>query len=162
MKAPDSNTLIQLLGLVGVAASLVFVGLELRQSQQIAIAGQIQARNEAFLDLYVGMMGEESVGRALAADGYMGQTLSPGELDSNQYDMWYAIKMWQVMSLQNAFQQYEMGLLPDNVWTQVSSRINEQYANCFIRPIWMNQATPSMTEYLNSIPQACSVGSLNP
>jgi hypothetical protein len=158
MKTPDSNTLIQLLGLIGVAASLVFVGLELRQSQQIAIAGQIQARNEAFLDLYVGMIGEETLGRSLAADGYMGQTLSPSELGSEEYDMWYAIKMWQVMSLQNAFQQYEMGLLPESVWEQVSSRINEQYANCFIRPLWMNQAIPSMLEYLNSIPQECSIG----
>ena len=155
MKTPDSNTLIQLLGLIGVAASLVFVGLELRQSQQIAIAGQIQARNEAFLDLYVGMIGEETLGRSLAARGYLGPKSAP-EFGSEEYDMWYAIKIWQVMSLQNAFQQYEMGLLPESVWKQVSNRINDQYSNCTMRPLWMSQAIPSMLEYLNTVPQECA------
>ena len=35
---------IQLLGMLGVIGGLVFVGLEMRQTQQIAIAGQIQER----------------------------------------------------------------------------------------------------------------------
>ena len=44
-----------------------FVGLEMRQSQQTAIAGQVQARNEAFLTLYLTMIGEDPIGRSLAA-----------------------------------------------------------------------------------------------
>ena len=39
------DTLVQLLGMLGVLGGLVFVGLEMLQSQRIAIAGQIQARN---------------------------------------------------------------------------------------------------------------------
>ena len=38
------NQYTQFLGTLGVIASLIFVGLELRQNQQIAIAGQIQER----------------------------------------------------------------------------------------------------------------------
>ena len=38
-----------LLGVIGVTGSLVFVGLELRQNQVIAIAGQQQARTVARL-----------------------------------------------------------------------------------------------------------------
>ena len=38
------DTWIQLLGMLGVLGGLVFVGLEMRQSQTIAIGGQIQAR----------------------------------------------------------------------------------------------------------------------
>ncbi len=37
---------IQLLGMVGILGGLVFVGLEMQQTQQIAIAGQVQARAE--------------------------------------------------------------------------------------------------------------------
>ena len=40
------DTWIQLLGMVGVLGGLVFVGLEMQQTQQIAIAGQVQARTE--------------------------------------------------------------------------------------------------------------------
>ena len=45
MKKIDTNALIQLLGMVGIIISLIFVGLEMRQSQTIAIGGQVQARN---------------------------------------------------------------------------------------------------------------------
>jgi len=160
MKKPDINTLIQLLGLIGVASSLIFVGVELRQSQQIAIAGQVQARNQAFLDLYTSMMGEEPFGRSLLADGYAADDKDPSSLSEAEYDMWFAWKSWQVMSLQNAFQQYEMGLLPKTVWEQVSSRIQGQYANCYQRPIFFATAIPSMRDYLQTLPQDCILGSL--
>ena len=42
------DTWIQLLGMLSVLAGLVFVGLEMRQSQQIALAAQQQARTEIF------------------------------------------------------------------------------------------------------------------
>jgi hypothetical protein len=160
MKNPDVNTLIQLLGLIGVAASLVFVGVELRQSQQIAIAGQVQARNQAFLDLYTTTMGEDPIGRSLIADGYLTPDSDPTDLIEIEYDVWNAIKFWQVMSLQNAFQQYEMGLLPETVWEQVNSRIQGQYANCYIRPIFLTTVVPSMDAYLQTLSQDCGIGTL--
>jgi hypothetical protein len=44
------DTWIQLLGMIGVLGGLMFVGLEMRQAQMIAVAGQAQARNQAQLD----------------------------------------------------------------------------------------------------------------
>ena len=38
------DTWIQLLGMLGVLGGLIFVGLEMRQSQIIAIGNQVQAR----------------------------------------------------------------------------------------------------------------------
>ena len=43
------DTWIQLLGMLGVLGGLIFVGLEMQQSQRIAIAGQIQARNDVLM-----------------------------------------------------------------------------------------------------------------
>ena len=158
MKKVSLDTWIQLLGMVGLLGGLVFVGLEMRQSQQIAIAGQVQARNEAFLDLYLTLMGEDPIGRSLVASGHLGANRDPSSLTSAEYDVWYAIKSSQVMFLQNAYQQYEMGLLPDNVWEQVDRRIKAQYANCHIRPIWLSYSTPSVRDYLGRISQECKVG----
>lgn len=158
MKKPDINTFIQLLGLIGVASSLMFVGVELRQSQQIAIAGQVQARNQAFLDLYTSMMGEEPIGRSLWADGHATPSSDPTDLSAAEYDVWNVYKSWQVMSLQNAFQQYEMGLLPETVWEQVSFRIQGHYANCFTRPMFLSAAIPSLGDYLKTLPQDCALG----
>ena len=40
------HDLIQFLGMIGVIGSLVFVGQQMQQTQQIAIAGQVQAKAE--------------------------------------------------------------------------------------------------------------------
>ena len=42
------DTWVQLLGMLGVLGGLVFVGLEMSQSRQIALAAQQQARTEIF------------------------------------------------------------------------------------------------------------------
>ena len=44
MKKIATEDLIQLLGMVGIIGSLIFVGLEMRQSQRIAMAGQQMER----------------------------------------------------------------------------------------------------------------------
>ena len=54
------DTWIQLLGMIGVLGGLVFVGLEMRQSQIIAVAGQAQARNQAQLDFQLGVLTSEN------------------------------------------------------------------------------------------------------
>ena len=51
MKKIDINDLIQLLGMLGIIGSLLFVGLEMRQSQRIAQAGQQQDRTASFFGL---------------------------------------------------------------------------------------------------------------
>ena len=49
MKQPNWKDVSELLGMAAIISSLVFVGVELRQSQQIAIAGQYQQRAESFV-----------------------------------------------------------------------------------------------------------------
>ena len=46
MKKVSLDVWIQLLGMLGVLGGLVFVGLEMQQSQRIAIGAQQQARAE--------------------------------------------------------------------------------------------------------------------
>ena len=47
------DTWIQLLGMVGVLGGLVFVGLEMQQTQNIAIAGQVQGTEMALTIFYL-------------------------------------------------------------------------------------------------------------
>lgn len=48
------------LGVVGVIGSLIFVGLELQQTQKIAIAGQVQARAEMLANRSIALMQGEA------------------------------------------------------------------------------------------------------
>ena len=45
------NNFLQMIGVLGVIASLIFVGLELRQSQKIALAKTQQERNTSAYDV---------------------------------------------------------------------------------------------------------------
>ena len=49
------------LGVVGIIGSLIFVALELRQSQRIALAAQQQARTEVFTSVVNSANGASSV-----------------------------------------------------------------------------------------------------
>ena len=51
MKKVSLDVWIQLLGMIGVIASLVFVGLQMRQSQEIALAAQQTDRMQVFTDI---------------------------------------------------------------------------------------------------------------
>ena len=50
MKKISLDVWIQLVGMISIVASLIFVGLEMRQSHQFALAAQQQARMEVFVD----------------------------------------------------------------------------------------------------------------
>ena len=68
MKSIHSDTWIQLLGMLSVLAGLVLVGLEMRQSQQIALAAQQQNRMSVFIDI-INTMTEAGFEYAAAVPG---------------------------------------------------------------------------------------------
>ena len=51
MRKIPIESLIQLLGMVGIIGSLIFVGLEMQQSQRIAVASQQQERAAITVDM---------------------------------------------------------------------------------------------------------------
>ena len=50
VKKVSLDVWIQLLGMTGIIVSLNFVAMQMRQSQTIAVAGQIQAKNQMLLE----------------------------------------------------------------------------------------------------------------
>ena len=55
------DTWIQLFGMIGLLGGLMFVGLEMQQSQRIAIAGQVQARNDSLMSYIMAPLEGNSV-----------------------------------------------------------------------------------------------------
>ena len=145
------DTWIQLLGMIGVLGGLIFVGLEMRQSQIIAVAGQAQARNQAQLDFQLGVLtSENKFSRDIFGRGGI-NGLNPANLEQEEAQALRHVLSWRAISLQNAFQQYQLGLLPEDVWEQVKSRINPQWDSCYSRGS-LNGVIPSFREYLESLP----------
>ena len=149
------DTWIQLLGMIGVLGGLLFVGLEMRQSQTIAIAGQTQARNQAQLDFQLAVLtAEERLSRKVL--GMMGDLpmLDPATLTQEEKEARRHILHWRITSLQNVFQQYQLGLMPEDVWEQVMDRIQDIWGNCYTREAFAG-VIPSFREYLVTLPEDC-------
>ena len=159
MKKVSLDTWMQLLGMLGVLAGLLFVGLEMRQSQTIAIAGQTQARNQAQLDFQLAVLtAEERLSRKVLGMGVL-PMLDPATLTQEENEARRHILNWRITSLQNAFQQYQLGLIPEDVWEQVMDRIQDIWGNCYTREAFAG-VIPSFREYLLTLPEDCISESL--
>ncbi len=147
------DTWLQLVGLLGVLGGLIFVGLEMQQSQRIAIAGQIQARNQAVMDFNIALLtAEDRVSRQTLSIPFT--EMDPATMTEEQREIRRHALNWQTNSLKNAFQQYELGLLPEDVWQQVQDRIQNRWASCYTRETY-SSVIPSFREYLETLPVEC-------
>ena len=140
---------INAVGAIGLIGSLIFVGLELRQGQRIALAGQAQARAALASDHFLAPLeGQAELLEALEK--------IPSEMTPTEFRLMERLWAWRWMMLENNFYQYEVGLLPDVYWAQSSHRIVLSYSECEFRHMLGTSRIPTFIEYLNSLPDPCS------
>ena len=144
--------LIQLLGVGGIIGSLIFVGLEMRQSQRIALAAQVQARAEMQTDRLLSSI-EGNI------DGYTLFTYanySFAALTEEEKQVAILLHQWRGVMLENNLYQYRTGLFAEEYWRQTRNRIASWYNNCELRPNIDAQYVESFVSYLRSLPDRCA------
>ena len=109
MKKLEINDLIQIAGMFGIIGSLIFVGLQMKQTQTIALGEQIQARNQMLLDSQLIFLGDEHIGRELIAESDVA-AINPENMSDEVRAIWRQIISVRGVTIQNAFQQYQLGL----------------------------------------------------
>ena len=145
--------LIQLLGMVGIIGSLVFVGLEMRPSQRIAIAGQQLGRSALFGDLINAYTEAGGDIQSLYFEEKLNYNLTPEEViyRNGVHSAW--------LLYENDFYQYSQGLMEDDVWQAKQRGIELLYNRCFARGIYETRA-PIFSEkfqaIIEQIPDECS------
>ena len=132
------SSIANFLGTIGVIGSLIFVGLELRQSHKIALAAQIQARNEVASNLLLAPI-QGNVDFISVNDAVQGET-EEELLRSTLY-------AHQALTTLNAWQQYKLGLLDDETWALVNRRAGYGWKNCSNREEAIAQYTDDLIEY---------------
>lgn len=153
MKKLSLDTSIQLLGVLAVVASLIFVGLELRQSQRIALADQEQQRaiaqqqNQwAFLEAGYDL---DKIARAQDLEA-----LSDGEIvarRTNHHIQWYIAE--------SDFAQYQNGLMSDEVFEAKKRNLTRLLSYCDLRDITdfrLTYFSQDFLELLASIEDPCN------
>ena len=130
MKKVSIDVWIQLVGMLSVLAGLVFVGLEMRQAQYIAIAGQQQQRAimQGELNYSITEQGED-IGEIILNQNY-------SELSDNQKKLKRNIAWWQGSRIEKDFYQYSLGFMPIEKWEAQLGSLSRWKNVCEARDIY--------------------------
>ena len=144
MKKVSLDTWTQLLVMVGLLGALVFVGLELQQSQRIAVATQIQGRNQMMSNYLLAPLEGQLSAVSLRAPR------PHEELSENELLIREQLVLHRSLTITNAWQQYSLGLLTDDAWNVPAERVRNMYNYCPERQWITASFTPSLVEYAES------------
>ena len=113
------NEWMQVFGIFAVVASLIFVGLELKQSQKIAVAAQYQARAATAVEVHEGRMQNEVLSRRLG-EGFRESFGLPRGFDENMPSQELGVLVSDARKIlimyDNLHFQYEAGFLSEDSW----------------------------------------------
>lgn len=138
------------LGVIGVIGSLIFVGLELRQTQRIALADMEQRRSEQNTDRALAFL----TGEAEAIANSRGKSLS--QLSPKESFLREMHWEWATQMQQNTLFQYEEGFISDSQWEIIAARILQSWNNCSSRELYdENYLETAFIEYLETLPDEC-------
>ena len=137
------------LGVIGIIGSLIFVALELRQSQRIAVAAQQQARTilraNQILSTYE--FNEDEIG---VENIPWDEQSDLQRYIREQRQVYY----WTIN--ENNYYQYQIGLLDDEIWAKESQYSQMQWNHCHLRHVFEGQVFLSSYEtYVRSLPDNC-------
>jgi len=137
------------LGVIGIIGSLIFVALELRQSQRIAVAAQQQARTilraNQILSTYE--FNEDEIG---VENIPWDEQSDLQRYIREQRQVYY----WTIN--ENNYYQYQIGLLDDEIWAKESQYSQMQWNHCHLRHVFEGQVFMSSYEtYVRSLPDNC-------
>jgi len=141
--------LFQIIGVIGIISSLIFVGLELRQTQKIAIAGQQQARTilrtNQLLSTYEFNPEEIGVENIAWEDQSKIQ-----RYNREQRQVYY----WTVM--ENNYYQYIQGMMDQVIWNKEKQYIQLAWNTCHLRYVFDAQIfIEPFIKYVKNLPDLC-------
>ena len=152
MKKVDINALIQLLGMVGIIGSLIFVGLEMQQTQRIAIASAQEARMNANRG-YIRSMQESNLdAQSVFWEQNFDYDYSPQEIGyrNSMHEQWFL--------MENDLYQFQAGLMDTVTWESKRGAIGQIYNRCNARDIYESRKgsfTPEFRQIIESHPDEC-------
>ena len=154
MKKISLDSWVQLIGMLSVVAGLVFVGLEMQQSQKIALAGQQANR----VQLFSSMM---DANNEQGIDQQKLQMILSGQIPMTKDYEWVVMnglhRMWWIY--ENDFLQNELGLMDENIWQAKRNAMKANYNFCEGRPVFdirKNALDSRLVELVESFPNECA------
>jgi len=130
MKKVSLDVWVQLVGLLSVVAGLVFVGFEMRQSQQIALASQQQERASLVTEI-IGTFAE--VDPPISMLDYLDGNIDFSDPDTRAVVETFIYRMWMVN--ENDYLQYDLGLMNEEIWQAKLTSMRFMYNKCQFKDV---------------------------
>ena len=138
MDTAKLNDWLQVIGLFGVMATLIFVGIQLRQDHRIALANTYQARTASLVDTFharaansialsaelrfLGINPNDPVSRPSLDIPESAGTMTELEYRAG---IFVALATWQQWN--NLQYQHELGFMPDDSWLRLRAVIKRNF-----------------------------------
>ena len=149
------NSFLQTIGALGIIASLIFVGLELRQTQKIALNAQNQARSETVINHF----------KFIHENGLPLNVWYKDGIKEKDRDIVSTSKHISWTLYNNDYSQYKSGLMEEDLFeakrdNPMRNLINgNNYLECIIsKEVWdvrKNNFQPDFVELINSLSIPC-------
>jgi hypothetical protein len=114
MESAKLNDWMQVVGIFAVVASLIFVGMEMQQSQKIALSAAYQARSDSSMSLRMAPFESETLQSAMAKT-YI-QEMSIDQLTPEERIVLRGRWNTQLVYLENVHYQYANGFISEEHW----------------------------------------------
>ena len=152
LSVANLNNVLQPIGVLGVIASLIFVGLELQQTQKIALAQTQQERNNSAYEVFNSLTIAGVDWQSVVLDNDLNTRYSKQTIARrNTYHLsWFMFE--------NDFFQYTQGLVDESVWNAKLRAFESWYNICDLRPLYVSRARfmpAEFTALIQSFPDKC-------
>ena len=133
MKKISLDTWIQLVGMLSVVAGLIFVGIEMRQTQRVALAAQQQQRAATLIEI-IGTFSEAN--SPLSWLDFVSKDFDVSTENSRALGENAAYQLWMIY--ENDYLQYELGLMDNEIWEAKLAAMRYLVSRCQFQDV--NQA----------------------
>lgn len=124
----------EMVGLAAIVASLIFVGLQMKQSQEIAIAEQYQDRANAALEYMLWLADDESMQQQLLVElELIYEAGEGGEAFRSEFETFgpetlakeFVLARTALMVFDNYYRQFQLGTMDDESWAAFRYRLKQ-------------------------------------
>ena len=147
---------LELIGIAAIIASLIFVGLQLKQSQDIAIASQYHARAA----LSVQHFSAEMESGDLKFWGSRDRWKADNDLSIEDRGRAVLRSAAYLIMVDNHYYQYQAGFLDESAWQAQRQNVRELFSFCDARFVyeWRKKGLRSeFVELVESLEDPCAV-----
>ena len=158
---------LQIIGAFSIVASLIFVGLQLRQTQEIAIANQYQDRAALSAnfrlaviqsDVALGVAGNSIIADIQNADGWpeLKSMLAAASPDPQSAGFMRTQIIHSFFLMDNNHFQYQSGFLPESTWRAYESELDRFLDSDLVQFVWEQRGQnyrPEFRQLVNDLIQ---------